>query len=115
MPQRRRGGAEPTDRGKEATSVAAGKGAAARAKRERLPRLTAAEEQALQAYAAKHGRRWKSVLNHVWMGGQPHDDGATLRRQRNARGPTWLQSYRLPKPRPDEEPDSEHRPDVPET
>ncbi len=35
------------------------------------PPLAAEEEQAPQAYAAEHGRRWKSVLNHLWMGG-PH-------------------------------------------
>ncbi|ULJ82744.1 hypothetical protein MF410_34520 (plasmid) [Rhizobium sp. C104] len=63
----------------------------------KLPPLTAEEERALQAYAVKHGRRWKSILNHVWMGGAPHDDGGTLRRLRNSHGPTWLQSYRLPK------------------
>ena len=67
-----------------------------RQKRERLPPLTPEQEAALQAYAATHGRRWKSVLNHVWMGRAPHDDGGVLRGLRNSHGPTWLQSYRLP-------------------
>ncbi len=67
-----------------------------RKKRERLPPLTPEQEAALQAYAARHGRRWKSVLNHVWMGGAPHDDGGILRGLRNSHGPTWLHSYRLP-------------------
>ncbi|MGD9481091.1 hypothetical protein [Shinella sp. G-2] len=100
---------------KEATPVAASNGTATRHKRERLPPLTEGEEEALQAYAAKHGRRWKSVLNHVWMGGAPYDDGGTLRRLRNSHGPSWLHSYRLPKPRPGEKAGSEPQPDVPET
>ncbi|MCZ7497451.1 MULTISPECIES: hypothetical protein [Hyphomicrobiales] len=65
-------------------------------KRDRLPPLTPEQQTALQAYAARHGRRWKSVLNNVWMGGAPHDDGGILRGLRNSHGPTWLQSYRLP-------------------
>lgn len=67
-----------------------------RPKRDRLPPLTPEQQAALQAYAARHGRRWKSVLNHVWTGGTPHDDGGVLRGLRNSHGPTWLQSYRLP-------------------
>lgn len=66
-------------------------------KREWLPPLDLEQEAALHAYAAKHGRRWKSILNNVWMGGAPYDDGGILRRLRNSHGPTWLQSYRLPK------------------
>lgn len=66
-----------------------------RQKRDRLPPLTPEQEAALRAYAARHGRRLKSVLNNVWMGGAPHDDGG-VRGLRNSHGPTWLQSYRLP-------------------
>jgi hypothetical protein len=66
--------------------------------REALPPLTPEQEAALQAYAARHGRSWKSILNNAWMGGPPFDDGGLLRRLRNSHGPTWLQSYRLPKP-----------------
>ncbi|WP_244618848.1 hypothetical protein [Rhizobium sp. 18065] len=33
---------------------------AAQSKRERLPPLTVEQHRALQAYAAKHGRRWKA-------------------------------------------------------
>lgn len=100
---------------KEAMPIAASNIATTRPGREKLPPLTAEEEQVLQAYAAKHGRRWKSVLNHVWMGGAPYDDGGTLRRLRNSHGPSWLHSYRLPKPRPDEKAGSERQPDVPRT
>ncbi|MBB5553345.1 hypothetical protein [Rhizobium lentis] len=66
--------------------------------RETLPPLTPEQEAALQAYAARHGRRWKSILNNAWLGGPPYDDGGLLRGLRNSHGPTWLQSYRLPKP-----------------
>jgi hypothetical protein len=66
-------------------------------KRQRLPELDAEQVAALQAYDTRHGRRWKSILNHVWMGGAPCDDGGTLRRLRNTHGPSWLQRYRLPK------------------
>ena len=71
--------------------------------RERLPPLTAEQKTGLQAYAVRHGRRWKSILNNVWMGGALYDDGGTLRRLRNTHGPSWLQSYRLPKPKPSAE------------
>ncbi|APO70012.1 hypothetical protein IE4872_PB00142 (plasmid) [Rhizobium gallicum] len=71
---------------------------AVRRTRETLPPLTPEQEAALQSYAARHGRRWKSILNNAWMGGPPHDDGGLLRGLRNSHGPTWLQSYRLPKP-----------------
>lgn len=49
------------------------------------------------------------VLNRVWMGGPPYDDGGSLRCLRNSHEP------RLPKPRRDEDPDAEHQPAVPET
>ncbi|WP_200847879.1 hypothetical protein [Rhizobium sp. 18055] len=71
---------------------------AAQSKRERLPPLTVEQHRALQAYAAKHGRRWKSILNIVWMGAAPYDDGGILRGLRNSHGPSWLVAYRLPKP-----------------
>lgn len=82
---------------KEAVSDASPKTRVGRCRREVLPPLTAEQQAALQAYAAKHGRRWKSILSNAWMGGPPHDDGGVLRGLRNSHGPTWLQSYRLPK------------------
>ncbi|WP_018240814.1 hypothetical protein [Ensifer sp. BR816] len=97
----------------KAATVAAGKTTAPRPRWEKLPPVTAEEEQALEAYAARHGRYWKSVLNRVWMGGPPHDDAGTLRRLRNSHGPTWLQSYRLPKPQHLEK--SDRPPDRPDT
>lgn len=80
---------------REGRPVAASKGS--RPKPAKLRPLDPEEKQALQAYAAKHGRRWKSTLNRVWMGEAPRDDAGTLRRLRNSHGPSWLQSYRLPK------------------
>ena len=64
---------------------------------ETLPPPTDQELEALREYAARHGRSWKSVLNHAWMGEPPHDDRPILRRLRNTHGPTWLDRYRLPK------------------
>lgn len=55
---------------------------------------------ALQAYAARHGRRWKRMLNNVWMGGAPYDDGGILHRRRNTHGPSWLHHFRLLKAKP---------------
>jgi hypothetical protein len=69
-------------------------------RRQPLPDLDDEQVAALQAYAARHGRRWKSILNNVWMGGAPYDDGGILRRLRNTHGPSWLQRYRLPKAKP---------------
>lgn len=68
--------------------------------RQRLPELDAEQVAALQAYAARHGRRWKSILNNVWMGGAPYDDGGILRLLRNTHGPSWLHRYRLPRAKP---------------
>ncbi|MUZ74532.1 hypothetical protein GOZ90_17745 [Agrobacterium vitis] len=79
-----------------------------------MPPLTADQVQALQAYAARHGRRWKSVLNRVWMGEPPHDDAGTLRGLRNSHGPTWLQFYRLPKAEPAQTPNQNGRTDLPD-
>jgi hypothetical protein len=62
--------------------------------------LNAEQVAALQAYATRHSRRWKRMLNNVWMGGAPYDDGGILRRRRNTHGPSWLQYYRLPKAKP---------------
>lgn len=63
---------------------------------EKLRPLTADELAALQRYAARHGRRWKSVLNDAWQGLPPHDDSGILRTLRNSHGPTWLHRFRLP-------------------
>lgn len=53
--------------------------------------------EAMQAYAKRHGRRWKSMLREAWMGRPPHDDGGVLRELRNTHGADWLKAYRLPK------------------
>lgn len=49
---------------------------------------------ALQEYAAKHGRTWKSSLRRDWMNG--HCAGE-LHAIRNEFGPSWLQKFKLPK------------------
>ncbi|MDP9812906.1 hypothetical protein J2W42_005777 [Rhizobium tibeticum] len=45
---------------RDGTALPAGKH-----KRQPFPALDAEQVAALQAYAAKHGRRWKSILNNV--------------------------------------------------
>ncbi|MFW8642014.1 hypothetical protein ACOJBO_01090 [Rhizobium beringeri] len=41
---------------------------AAKHRRQQWPAPSDDQEAALQAYAARHGRRWKSILSDVWMG-----------------------------------------------
>lgn len=58
---------------------------------------------ALQAFAAAHGPKWKSVLTdtywynaRIWRG--PEDGyGYLLHGIRNQFGPAWLQKFKLPK------------------
>ncbi|AUX79128.1 hypothetical protein [Sinorhizobium fredii] len=83
---------------REVESDARAKTRVARCRREVMPPLTAEQQAALEAYAARHGRRWKSILSNAWMGGPQHDDGGLLRGLRNSHAPTWLQSYRLRNP-----------------
>ena len=66
--------------------------------------LTADEMDALRRYAAKHGRRWKSVLQEAWLGHPPYDDTGTLRTLRNTHGPSWLIKFKLPTPRKESTP-----------
>lgn len=62
------------------------------------------ELTALQAFAAEHGRRWKSVLTDVywynariWRAGPNDCYGYILHGIRNEFGPSWLDSFKLPK------------------
>lgn len=66
--------------------------------------LTTEETEALVAFAAAHGRRWKSELGNVywynariWQGPKP-GMGTVLHGLRNDMGPAWLFDVcRLPK------------------
>lgn len=49
---------------------------------------------ALQQYATIHGRRWKSDLGDLWQSGRAN---AVLQSVRNEFGPSWLESFKLPK------------------
>lgn len=60
---------------------------------ETLPELTAGEIAALQAYAAKHGRKWKASLLDDWMRAALTGE---LQALRNSHGPSWLTRYKLP-------------------
>jgi hypothetical protein len=47
---------------------------------------------ALRSYKELHGRRWKSILLHLWESGQ---DEGVLRRARNIVGPSGLDKLAL--------------------
>lgn len=60
---------------------------------------------ALEAFAAAHGRKWKSVLNEtywynarMWRGADGRNEiiGSILHGIRNEFGPTWLDKFKLP-------------------
>lgn len=61
---------------------------------------------ALQAFAAAHGRKWKSILSEqYWFNARIWHDytnpdrefGVTLHGIRNQFGPSWLYRFKLPK------------------
>lgn len=58
--------------------------------------MTAEQIQALQAFAAKHGRSWKSKLRSAWASGRDErlPNGALLRQIRNTLGPVGLAKFR---------------------
>ena len=51
--------------------------------------------QALEGYAARHGRQWKRQLLDDWLSGRDEREpqGPLLRQLRNRFGPRWLQAY----------------------
>jgi hypothetical protein len=57
------------------------------------PTLTSEQEAALIAFAARHGRRWRSILAQGWeRAAYP----GPLQEIRNQFGPSWLADWRLP-------------------
>ncbi len=66
--------------------------------RHRHVALTPEQFAALQRYAEKHGRCWKSRLSSDWANGRDAEqlDGAYLRQIRNTCGPAWLMDFRMP-------------------
>ena len=56
--------------------------------------LTEDQQAALQRFADRCGRPWKSVLAGMWANGTDAEgaDGALLRQVRNEFGPLWLYS-----------------------
>ncbi len=70
------------------------------------PMLQPTDEQmaAIERFAKLNGRKWKTVLWSAWMNGSyrhviaQKDDDALLQQVRNQFGPTWLETFRLPKP-----------------
>lgn len=57
--------------------------------------VTSAQREALNAFAHKHGLRWKEKLCHVWMTGQTqYEENATeLLQVKKQFGPEWLKGY----------------------
>jgi len=60
-----------------------------------FPPLSPEELRAIQAYAARHGRRWKSELRTAWFNAS---EPGHLQSIRNSHGPTWLTRFRLSQP-----------------
>ena len=70
---------------------------------EKFRDLAADEIEALQVFAAQHGRNWKAKLADVyWYNARIFIDREgfeypELHRLRNDLGPSWLAAYKLPK------------------
>ena len=61
--------------------------------------MTNEQIEAIQQWAKRHGRKWKSALRDAWMSGDydTFEQSAELQRIRNEYGPTWLVAFRLSK------------------
>lgn len=62
--------------------------------------ITEKQMDAIQQFAHRNGRNWKSVLRECWMNGDYQSefiDSASLQQLRNEKGPTWLINFKLPK------------------
>jgi hypothetical protein len=59
-------------------------------------RLTDEQVGALQRFANRNGRTWKSVLHRLWETGADSSDpdGPLIRRIRSEFGPAWLTRFR---------------------
>lgn len=62
---------------------------------------SAEQWEALQAFAALHGRHWKQALRDAWMNGDygTFADAGLLQQLRNTFGPAWLTRVDLRQPR----------------
>jgi len=58
-----------------------------------------AQLRALEGFARRRGRNWKSVLRLLWATGadEREEDGSLLRQVRNTLGPEWLTSFKVAK------------------
>ena len=63
--------------------------------------LTDAQMDAIQQFAHRSGRNWKSHLRDAWMTGNYYNNtseyAGELQTIRNEKGPSWLVKFRLPK------------------
>lgn len=65
---------------------------------ERLRDLTPNELEALQEFAAAHGRGWKELLLcKYWYNARVWNGRNELHNIRNEFGPRWLANFKLPK------------------
>ena len=70
-----------------------------------MSELTTEELDALTAFARAHGRKWKSrLVFDYWYNARLWEDhtgssrpGSILHGLRNRLGPSWLQTFKLPK------------------
>lgn len=65
------------------------------------PLLTREQLNALDRYAARHGRCWKACLSDQWESGiyDREDNSAALQTIRNTLGPSWLVKFHFPRDR----------------
>lgn len=62
-------------------------------------KLTNEQMDAIQQWAHRNGRNWKSELRQAWMTGDygTFEQSNYLQQIRNSFGPSWLVRFRLPK------------------
>jgi hypothetical protein len=65
------------------------------------PEPTPEQLQALLNFAQCHGRTWKAKLLALWANGRDDREpmGGVLRQIRNAFGPSWLETFKIPEAR----------------
>lgn len=63
---------------------------------DKAPELTPEQRDALNKFAAKYGRYWKSKLREMWFNGRDAqlEDGGYLRQVRNQQPPGFLNKFR---------------------
>jgi hypothetical protein len=72
-------------------------------KRERKPKLSFEQLEALLTYARTEGKNWRNTLRHSWMTGiygSPHREYSGILQQiKNKFGTSWVADFKTPKKR----------------